>query len=626
MSAWLLPLLQLAANPIFPTITGEANQYQFGEARLHEDMDQDLLKDFAVLHRHVNGIAGVNTILTIYSSSSSAPITGFALPPAFGYLSMLRSIPDQTGDGKRDLTFVSNLGAIFVLDGNTLTQHSSLLVPTYISDIELADMNGDGVEDFCLTMNGNGGISDYFIVRDGRNLQTVLHDIPIADRGSSMILGIGYDPIGFPGRAFLVTYDGVVTVHDLDLATNTTIRDIHIAYNSPSGVVLPDTEGDGYPNLLLTDGNRILHVSMKWGLPELESFTPPSTSGNPQAIRMGDFAGATVVAFSNPNQNPELFAVPGFALVGRWHRAFWTEPNWRAEGYSYLGDAGDGLSRIVEFDGDYNSGPGLRQLVCDDDDDSDLLSNYVETLLGTDPLDRDSDDDGLSDDGENHHRDSQVSSDELDPHLVDSDGDGLQDGTEGGLQSGIPGHTSSLVFIPDADPATWTNPFVADTDGGGILDGSEDRNRNGKREGLETDPSLSSDDRVPGEISCSHATVRNSQSAFVQFTVDFLDRFAGTSYQMLGSFGMGPGIPYGAIELPLRLDVVLTSTVRGNYPPFLVNFRGVLNGYGDAVAIMALAPGDLASIVGRTLFWTCVQWDNSIPNNLTGVAALQIIP
>src|SRR5690606_4475031 len=74
---------------------------------------------------------------------------------------------------------------------------------------------------------------------------------------------------------------------------------------------------------------------------------------------------------------------------------------------------------------------------------------------------------------------------------VDSDDDGLYDGTEmgfdcsaGDTDPGPPAHC-----IADGDNgATTTNPLLKDTDGGGVSDGSEDANLNGVVDGGETDP------------------------------------------------------------------------------------------------------------------------------------------
>ncbi|TNE88527.1 MAG: hypothetical protein EP330_14235 [Deltaproteobacteria bacterium] len=77
--------------------------------------------------------------------------------------------------------------------------------------------------------------------------------------------------------------------------------------------------------------------------------------------------------------------------------------------------------------------------------------------------------------------------DYLDP---DTDGDGVQDGTEGGLTDPqLAGATDLSVFVPDADDTTTTDPLDADSDDDGLLDGSEDSDANGAVDsGVELDP------------------------------------------------------------------------------------------------------------------------------------------
>ncbi|MFT6145286.1 MAG: MYXO-CTERM domain-containing protein [Myxococcota bacterium] len=76
-----------------------------------------------------------------------------------------------------------------------------------------------------------------------------------------------------------------------------------------------------------------------------------------------------------------------------------------------------------------------------------------------------------------------------DPNEPDTDGDGIQDGTElGYTEPEVPGATSD-TFIPDADPDTTTDPTDADTDDDGLLDGTEDADTNGAVGDDETDPS-----------------------------------------------------------------------------------------------------------------------------------------
>jgi subtilisin family serine protease len=90
----------------------------------------------------------------------------------------------------------------------------------------------------------------------------------------------------------------------------------------------------------------------------------------------------------------------------------------------------------------------LLLLACNDvvDSDADGLTNFEECLLGTNPLDSDTDSDGLSD----YEEDQAYNSD---PLSADTDGDGLTDGDEVNTHG--------------------TDPTLADTDGDGLLDGDE---------------------------------------------------------------------------------------------------------------------------------------------------------
>ncbi|MEE9463340.1 MAG: hypothetical protein V3V53_15995, partial [Bacteroidales bacterium] len=64
---------------------------------------------------------------------------------------------------------------------------------------------------------------------------------------------------------------------------------------------------------------------------------------------------------------------------------------------------------------------------------------------------------------------------ETDPLNPDTDGDGINDGTESGLTAPETGDTdlSAGNFIPDDDPSTTTDPTNPDTDGDGMPDGWE---------------------------------------------------------------------------------------------------------------------------------------------------------
>lgn len=107
------------------------------------------------------------------------------------------------------------------------------------------------------------------------------------------------------------------------------------------------------------------------------------------------------------------------------------------------------------------------------DSDSDQLSDAEEEYLGTDPLDADSDDDGLND-GE------EIQTYGTDPLDEDSDSDGLEDGEEVNTYG-----TEPLVdadfdgdSLSDSDEVNIhsTDPLDADTDNDDLNDGYEVRN------------------------------------------------------------------------------------------------------------------------------------------------------
>ena len=124
------------------------------------------------------------------------------------------------------------------------------------------------------------------------------------------------------------------------------------------------------------------------------------------------------------------------------------------------------------------------------DSDGDGLSDAMETFIGTNPKDADSDDDGVPDGLEANpsaDTDGDGLINALDP---DSDNDGLFDGTEMGFDCSGPGTSpGSVRCVPDGDMgATTTSPVNPDTDGGGVTDGSEDWNGNGVVDSGESDP------------------------------------------------------------------------------------------------------------------------------------------
>lgn len=141
------------------------------------------------------------------------------------------------------------------------------------------------------------------------------------------------------------------------------------------------------------------------------------------------------------------------------------------------------------------------------DGEEDVNHNGRRDVGETNPLKIDSDCDGYSDKEE---RDS-IAGCATDPNLRDTDGDGLPDGVEGGLQpigADGPGCGGYPPSIFDANPATKTNACNADTDSDGIQDGAEDTNKNGKVDPGELDPNNATDSAGPPSVACSTANLK----------------------------------------------------------------------------------------------------------------------
>jgi uncharacterized repeat protein (TIGR01451 family)/MYXO-CTERM domain-containing protein len=128
---------------------------------------------------------------------------------------------------------------------------------------------------------------------------------------------------------------------------------------------------------------------------------------------------------------------------------------------------------------------------CKTDTDGDGISDDGEGVIGTDPNDFDTDDDGTGD-GAEFAPEIDSDGDGVDnAHDADSDNDGVFDGTEQGFACDNPATDLTLGRCrPDADKAkTKTNPVKSDSDRGGVNDGAEDYNLNGAVDPTETAPS-----------------------------------------------------------------------------------------------------------------------------------------
>lgn len=127
------------------------------------------------------------------------------------------------------------------------------------------------------------------------------------------------------------------------------------------------------------------------------------------------------------------------------------------------------------------------------DSDNDCLPDSLDAC----PNDADCDDDGLMDGScgtEDLNGNGRWDPGETNPLNPDTDYDGVQDGTELGLVQPQTSDTDLIKFIPDADPSTVTSATNSDSDNDGVSDGAEDVNGNGAVDAGEASPVISDDD------------------------------------------------------------------------------------------------------------------------------------
>lgn len=117
----------------------------------------------------------------------------------------------------------------------------------------------------------------------------------------------------------------------------------------------------------------------------------------------------------------------------------------------------DSASTVTAWFMNYNENNMKNIAIDNDDTDGDGLSNYLESIYGTDPLLPDTDGDGLTDYQE-------LVDTGTDPLVVDSDNDGILDGRDDCDKDGIDTITEYQFR---------TDPFCIDTDGDGLNDYEE---------------------------------------------------------------------------------------------------------------------------------------------------------
>jgi len=114
----------------------------------------------------------------------------------------------------------------------------------------------------------------------------------------------------------------------------------------------------------------------------------------------------------------------------------------------------------------------------------------------------------------------------------------------------------------------------------------------------------------------------------VSYTLSFPLAAAGQTYQLLASsHGTGPVTLPGGVPLFLGLDSMLAMTYLGQYPGVFQNPSGTLDAAGQASAALAVPPGAMAGVVGRT--YSLAAAARTAPDSWThssNVVRLEILP
>ena len=229
------------------------------------------------------------------------------------------------------------------------------------------------------------------------------------------------------------------------------------------------------------------------------------------------------------------------------------------------------------------------------DPDNDTLINAGEAANGLNPLDNDTDDDGLSDGDEAQFPEldgtradssgngvsdgaADPDADGLDttaeferdttPFNPDSDADGLNDGREGNLSTDPLGADSDDDGLSDSDELELpTEPTDPDTDGDGVLDGDETFTTTATNESLNASVDITGEGNVAAGVTIENGTdvrIANTgtvQNASVSPVVDF------QSEAEFDSATVSLGYDSEQVTDPQNLAVYRRNETTGEYEP-----------------------------------------------------------
>ena len=116
-----------------------------------------------------------------------------------------------------------------------------------------------------------------------------------------------------------------------------------------------------------------------------------------------------------------------------------------------------------------------------------------------------------------------------------------------------------------------------------------------------------------GEFTVDVDTISAAAGGVVTLTTSVGPIYAGNTFAVGGSMsGTSPGIPFGAVTVPLVQDAYFDlTTMNFNMLPFS-NTLGTLDANGEATSLIILPPGVAASFVGQTAHHAAAVLDSSL--------------
>ncbi len=122
----------------------------------------------------------------------------------------------------------------------------------------------------------------------------------------------------------------------------------------------------------------------------------------------------------------------------------------------------------------------------------------------------------------------------------------------------------------------------------------------------------------PGMVASSN-TISGSAGGTLTYDIQFPPTYNGWWWHFVASLSLGV-TDAGGVLVPLVYDSVFQMTHAEQYPPYVNNGVGMINHLGQGQVTMTPAPGEMAGIVGMTIYTASVVYLKGSGGNINRVA------